>query len=401
VIDLLGAERLPRRSTAVVNRFFDRMLPWSSTVVALVLAGTVVAGLGLTRLHSNLEIERSFARRTKMIRDIAWMEQHLGPIEQTELLIRFDNVSAEGFARRLQTVRTVEQQLVATPFVERAISASRFLPTEPSGASLRQTAARAAYRSLLRQRRHEMQTSPYLQVAGTSETWRISTRFPFLRATPFQQLQIEVPQAAIAAIASELPQADVAVEHTGVSLLYHVAQEKLVADLYRNFGLAFMAIVPLMVIALKSVRQGLLAMIPNLCPAVIAFGVLGWVEYPIDLAMAITACVALGIAVDDTTHFMLRTAELRKDPQIGALAAIRGAYQQCSLAMTQTTLIVGWGLTAFLVSPLTAMTRFSALLISLMIIALLCDLVLLPCLLLVWRRTGTVGLARKPAADSL
>ena len=133
-------------------------------------------------------------------------------------------------------------------------------------------------------------------------------------------------------------------------------------------------------------------MIPNVCPAAVGYGVLGWIDYPIDIGMAMTACVALGIAVDDTTHFMLRIQDLQKGPMgetvLSGRAALGVAFHQCSHAMFHTTLIAGLGMCAFLWGRLLSMTRFAGLLIVLLVIALLCDLVLLPALLTTTKIVG-------------
>jgi predicted RND superfamily exporter protein len=104
-----------------------------------------------------------------------------------------------------------------------------------------------------------------------------------------------------------------------------------------------------------------------------------------------TACVALGIAVDDTTHFMLRFQDLKRAGSIKPSAALRIAFHQCSRAMFHTTMITGTGLSVFLISPLTTMTRFAAMLIVLIGIALACDLVLLPSLLKAFRYSSDSG----------
>ncbi len=365
--------------------FLDRVLPWSGPIVMLFIVATLCAGFGLRYLRSDLEVERNFSPRAAVIQDIAWLEANIGPVEQTELLIRFDEVTEEGFDRRLRVIRQVEKALALSPEVKTVLSVAAWLPDEPEGRSLRSTAARSAYRKLVQEARSDLASTTYLSLNGDSESWRISIRFPFLLPTNFQAIKTTLTDLAAAKISDELADAKVSVRHTGVSLLYHVAQDELVADLYRNFAFAFLVICPMMILALQSFRQGALAMIPNVCPAVFAYGLLGWFDYPVDIGMSMTACVAIGIAVDDTTHFMLRFQDLRKASSIAAPAALRIAFHQCSRAMFHTTLITVLGMTAFLFGPLAAMTRFASLLIVLIVIALLCDLVLLPSLLKTFR----------------
>lgn len=125
-------------------------------------------------------------------------------------------------------------------------------------------------------------------------------------------------------------------------------------------------------------------MIPNCFPAICLYGAIGLYGQPVDIGIAIAGCIALGIAVDDTTHFMLRAEEIssrnRNKGKIRS-SAIRAAYAQCSRAMLATTLIAAVGLSAFLNQTLLVMARFALVLILSLLIALICDLLLLPALL--------------------
>ncbi len=380
-IDWLQPKNLGVIDEHTGSRFLDRLLPWSGTVVVLFITTTLCAGLGLRYLRSDLQAERNFSPAAPVIQDIRWLERTIGPVEQTELLIEFHDVTSKDFAERLNSIRAVESELTAVEQVTTVLSAAAWLPDDPRGRSLRATAARAAYRRLIQKAREDLSTTPYLDIRDDSEIWRISIRFPFLAPMNFEALKTALPDLARSTMSDQLPQSRVTVQHTGVSLLYHVAQNELVADLYHNFALAFVMICPLMMLVLQSIQQGAVAMIPNLCPAVVAYGLAGWFDYPLDIGMTMTACVALGIAVDDTTHFMLRFKDLKNSSSLTTAAALKITFHQCSRAMFFTTLITGVGLSVYLYSPLAAMTRFVTLLIALIIIALLCDLVLLPSLL--------------------
>jgi hypothetical protein len=102
---------------------------------------------------------------------------------------------------------------------------------------------------------------------------------------------------------------------------------------------------------------------------------------PLDVGLTMTACIALGIAVDDTAHFMLRLQDTKKAMVDNPVASIKITFHQCSRAMIATTMIAGLGLSVFVLSPLAVMTRFASLMVLLLVIALVCDLVLLPTLL--------------------
>ena len=378
----------------------DGLLVWvlrsHRRLAVSILAGVCCLAAGLYWLTADLEVERHFSKRSAVIQDIAWLENALGPVEQTELVLTFDQTDKSNFHDRLAVVRAVQSGITELPSVHASFSLANSLPSPPSKHGLRATMARVAYRSALRQSRDKLKTSAYLSDHRGQESWRISIRIPFLGKTDFAALAGAVTTRANQLIREQTHAPEV--WYTGVSHMYHVAQGDVIEDLYRNFAMAFALICPMMILAVHSVPLGVLAMIPNVCPAVVVFGGLGWLGFPLDIGMAMTACVALGIAVDDTTHLLVRfrDAATELDPR----SALRIAFRQCASAMSQTTLIAGLGLVAFMVGPLVALTRFAAMLIALLVVALLCDLVLLPALLKRWNFVGEQRTAVVPTARS-
>ena len=127
-------------------------------------------------------------------------------------------------------------------------------------------------------------------------------------------------------------------------------------------------------------RGGLLAMIPNVFPVVVVFGVMSYRGIKVDIGSMMTASVAMGVAVDDTIHFLnWYRGALAKG--LDRIAAIRVAYTRVATAMTQTTLIAGLGLSAFAMSTFTPTQRFGTLMLFLLAAALIGDLIVLPAIL--------------------
>ena len=121
-------------------------------------------------------------------------------------------------------------------------------------------------------------------------------------------------------------------------------------------------------------------MLPNVFPIVVVFGWMGWRQIPIDIGSMMTACVALGIAVDDTLHYLLW---YRREIDKGATRAdaIRRCFDHCGKAMVQTTLICGLGLLVFSMSSFVPTGRFAWLMLALLTSALVADLIFLPAIL--------------------
>jgi hypothetical protein len=134
------------------------------------------------------------------------------------------------------------------------------------------------------------------------------------------------------------------------------------------------------VLVLRNVFATALVMIPNLFPAVVVFGGMQWIGIAAQIGSVMTASAALGIAVDDTVHFLtwfrrgLGASMTR--PQ-----AIENAFARCAGAMVHTSLICAGGLAIFALSSFVPILHFAYLMVFLLCAALLGDLILLPALL--------------------
>ena len=185
---------------------------------------------------------------------------------------------------------------------------------------------------------------------------------------------------------------DVATIYTGIIPIVYKAQNQLLKSLVNSIALAFVMIAGVMMLLLRDWRGpfnagnllnipgGALSMLPNIFPVLIVFGALGHLGRKVDIGSMMTASVAMGVAVDDTIHFL---NWYRKGLAQGLrrVEAIRLSYDRVATAMTQTTLIGGLGLSAFALSTFTPTQAFGVLMLFLLVAALVGDLIFLPALL--------------------
>ena len=166
---------------------------------------------------------------------------------------------------------------------------------------------------------------------------------------------------------------------TGLNPIAAQGHVSLFEDLSRSFLLALALISLMMIVLLRSFHAGLIAMLPNIMPAIMLFGILGWVRYPIDVGMVLTASVGLGIAVDNTFHFLHRMRHVARKTS-SPRQAIRTAFRDCSGPMLQTTAICCSGLSLFVFAQFLPVRQFSVAIVVILIFALLADLIVLPAL---------------------
>ncbi len=198
--------------------------------------------------------------------------------------------------------------------------------------------------------------------------------------------------------------------YTGVIPVVYKAQRTLLTSLANSIALAFVLIAAVMMLLLNPGRApfgwfvpsnfgnglvaGLVAMIPNIFPVLLVFGVMCHMGIDIDIGTMMTASVAMGVAVDDTIHF-LSWFRAHLDRGMDRVEAVIETYRRVGPAMTQTTVVGGLGLFVFALSTFTPTQRFGILMLVMLAAALVGDLVLLPALL-----AGPAGKWFKPRTDA-
>jgi predicted RND superfamily exporter protein len=128
---------------------------------------------------------------------------------------------------------------------------------------------------------------------------RLSLRAPFLDAMLYGPF-IEDVERGIRPILGD----DVEIELTGFMPVLGGVVSAMIVSMGRSYTIALLIITPLMVLLLRDLRLGLLSMIPNLIPVIVVLGVMGWLSMPLDATTIMLGAMVLGLAVDDTIHFM-------------------------------------------------------------------------------------------------
>lgn len=157
---------------------------------------------------------------------------------------------------------------------------------------------------------------------------------------------------------------------TGANLMFaHISERNIVSMLFGTL-LALLLISALLMVALRSVKIGLISLIPNLVPAAMAFGAWGLFVGEVNLAAAVLAALTLGIVVDDTIHFLSKYLRARREQNASVEDAVRYAFVTVGWALVVTTfvLMAGFGVLAYssfainsIMGLMTAITIFIAL----------------------------------------
>lgn len=157
-------------------------------------------------------------------------------------------------------------------------------------------------------------------------------------------------------------------------------ERQFLGELKLTYGTAFCVICVIFLFVFRSWKLLLVSLIPNLLPAIAVFGAVAFFKAKLDVGSVITASVALGLAVDDTLHFLLWWKD-KRSTGLKSIEASTSALRHCGKAMLQTTLVFGVGVALYGMSNFLPTMRFGLLLAGMMFFAIVGDLVVLPALL--------------------
>lgn len=169
---------------------------------------------------------------------------------------------------------------------------------------------------------------------------------------------------------------------SGTTMMFaHIGKRNIISML-TGTTVALIGISLILIFALRSLKIGLISMIPNLIPAAMGFGLWGLLVGEVGLSLSIVAGMTLGIVVDDTVHFLSKYLRARREKGFAAEEAVRYAFRNVGMALftTSVVLVVGFMVLSLSSFELNAgMGLLTSIVIS---FALLADFLLLPPLLM-------------------
>ncbi len=172
------------------------------------------------------------------------------------------------------------------------------------------------------------------------------------------------------------------VDSSGPALMFsHIGQRNIRAMLIGT-AVALFGISILLIAALKSLRLGIVSLVPNFVPAVMGFGVWGLGVGQVGISLSIVVAMTIGIVVDDTVHFLSKYRRGRLELGYAPEDAVRYAFQTAGRALFTTTAVLVAGFLIIVLSPFIPTAQVGLLTALIIGFALAADFLLLPPLLL-------------------
>jgi hypothetical protein len=171
---------------------------------------------------------------------------------------------------------------------------------------------------------------------------------------------------------------------SNLMVLYNNMLQSLFNSQISTLGFSVLILFFMFYVLFRSLKVVLIALAANVIPISLLFGIMGWLNIPLDIMTITIAAIAIGIAVDDTIHFIHRFEdEFKVDHDY--IKAMRRSHHGIGHAMYYTTLVIVIGFSILMLSNLVPTIYFGLLTVIIMINVLAADLLLLPKLILMFK----------------
>jgi len=198
----------------------------------------------------------------------------------------------------------------------------------------------------------------------------------------FDQMQKDI-DATVASLKQKYP--DTKLILTGTLAMMMKASVQVAQSTGGSLAFAILAICITLLVVFGSFQAGLIAIVPNLIPSILTYSILGWFNMPLDMNTLLIGPIIIGVAVDDTIHFVTHyRAEVVIDGDV--IRALNACIKESGQAVIFSTLVLGlgFGIMAFATGPAAITGKLGALAIF---VGLICELCLLPAMILLFKPT--------------
>ncbi len=171
------------------------------------------------------------------------------------------------------------------------------------------------------------------------------------------------------------------VNSTGPAAMFAYIGQRNIRAMMVGTAVVLLAISAILLFAFRSLRLGLISIVPNLVPAVLGLGVWGLAVGQVSLSLSVVVAMTVGIVVDDTVHFLSKYRRARLEHGLGREEAVRHTFDMAGRALFTTTVVLVAGFLILVFSPFVPTAQVGILTAMIIAFALIADLSLLPALL--------------------
>ncbi|MDA7978812.1 MAG: efflux RND transporter permease subunit [Pirellulales bacterium] len=360
------------RLGVVMEHFTAWIIRHRKVVVIAGCLATLLPTALLPQLYPDTELTETIPEERESFQTLKRCDQVFGGVLTVMVVVDWSNELALLSPEVQSTLKEVEATILETEELHYPLSVRSILRTLDSGHP-DSLAAKLAFSMVPAETYGRM-----YRMAAPNRTI-VTARLPDLGAAAYLKIFAQMEQR-LEKIADVEP--GVTVRMTGTPILAARNINQMVVDLATSLTLAAIVIFGVITVAFRSLKLGLLSLVPNSFPLVLTAAMLVVFSQPLQLASVIVFTICLGLAVDDTIHYLNRfRRELSQSNDVPA--ALRRASHSVGAALVTSTLVLLAGFGSVIFSEIPTSRLFASLACTAMGAALLGDLVFLPALLAV------------------
>lgn len=348
--------------------------PWLFITIPLIISFTMI--YKIKDVSTDASLMDDLRPKNKLYQDLKFTEKYFGGVLPFEVLISIDPSNNKKIIEPeiFPYIDKVESLLRSEMEESRFFSLSTFLR---SVKRIRGDDVEAIYSQEMIERIIEEQSKQDLKlVSNDRKMTRVTGLIENKTSSEMKKIYNKLDS-----LSNSFPPY-LSIECTGTTVVALRTNDYLVQSLVNSLGLALFFISIVMAVMFKARSILFASLVTNLIPIFTILGIIAWFGVSIRPPTAMTFAVALGIAVDDSLHFLLRyRKELRQG--MNRVEAIKSTIINTGSALMITTTILVSGFSILLFSAFLPTYQFGLLSASMIGVALLCDITLLPALCLV------------------
>jgi len=365
------------------NPFVDRILLWigrttinhKKFIVLIFTLVSIVSVYGITRITVETDMLKFFKETHPLRQAYDFVEKRIGGYNPLEVVIEGEPDMLKS-PDVLQKIDAFTREATKISMVARALSITDYLKAEnqaihendPSAFKIPDSPGLISKYFFFLEGQNEI---AQLITSDYSRT-RVSLRLRAMSSTELINTIDKIKEI----LNANLPSGTTG-RVTGNALLYANMANDVVMAQVESLLIAFFCIFIIMSINLRSIRIGLLSMIPNIFPILVNLGIMGIFGITLNIGTAMVSAIAIGIAVDDTTHFIYRIRmEVLKDGDYNK-AGVR-TITSVGKPMMFTTVVITIGYLIICLSSFIPNVHAGILTAIALVVALLADLFLTP-----------------------
>lgn len=382
LVALLPSDK-QRQDIAVLKyivRSFQRLV---QRFPAIVIIGSLVAilagGFGALRLSAENSFINYFAQDTQIYQELSYIDQAFGGSTPLDIVYQLpeqpenpDLIMTADSVLKLQKIQAVLASYEATGRILSPVNLTDLAKEVNNGQPLTEYELTAVYWMMDENFREDL-------IGSFFNEERQEVRFNVWIEDLTPGLDRE---ALLADMKQELSTIEVPADSYQLSnlfVLYQDIMSRLMDSQVLTLGIVYVVMTLTFLVLFQSLKIALISIVPNIISTAVIFGTMGWLGIPLDLMSVTIAAIVMGIAVDDTIHFVHRYLQERKAQS--AEQAVANSYSSVGMAVLYTSILIAGGFSMLAFSSFVPSMTFGLLTALAMLVALLADLTILPWML--------------------